>query len=446
MPPEFAGVVERALSKDPADRYPSAGDLGRAALAAAGRSAAPGPERNVARGAAAPEGTPQTAATARVEACPRTRARRTSRRPPRRRRPTRRAARASAVSRRRCRALARAGVRRAAARRRARRGPARRRRRRRATAARPRRPRRRRPRSQDAEAGRVRRIATRPNGITITNGRVWVLSGTRRHDRRRSTPRTGQLAAARQDSAGRHGASPPGFGSVWALKRHGLAAALRRADDRPSHRRCGRGSASPGSRTTSRPARARSGSSSRKTGRRDGSGESLVKIDPGLRRRRRRRSPIPGGAQSVAVGEGAVWVSNAFSSSVLRVDPGNLRNTRRSASALSRTGSRSATAPSGSPPRRDKSLVTRIDARTRKRRTISLGVRPTRVAVGGGSVWVTAEEANLLIRIDPATRKVRERDRHRQRPVRARRHQRPLRLGDAARRRRRRRAARALLP
>ena len=61
VPPEFAGVVERALSKDPADRYPSAGDLGRAALAAAGRSVAPGPERNVARGAAAPEGTPQTA-------------------------------------------------------------------------------------------------------------------------------------------------------------------------------------------------------------------------------------------------------------------------------------------------------------------------------------------------------------------------------------------------
>ena len=43
VPQEFAGVVERALSKDPADRFPSAGDLGRAALAAAGRSAAPAP-------------------------------------------------------------------------------------------------------------------------------------------------------------------------------------------------------------------------------------------------------------------------------------------------------------------------------------------------------------------------------------------------------------------
>jgi DNA-binding beta-propeller fold protein YncE len=56
VPPAFAAVVARALAKDPAERYPSAGDLGRAALAAAGAHTAPGPERTVARGAAAPEG------------------------------------------------------------------------------------------------------------------------------------------------------------------------------------------------------------------------------------------------------------------------------------------------------------------------------------------------------------------------------------------------------
>jgi len=54
VPDAFAGVVDRALAKDPADRYPSAGDLGRAALAAVGSMPAPGPERNVARGDAAP--------------------------------------------------------------------------------------------------------------------------------------------------------------------------------------------------------------------------------------------------------------------------------------------------------------------------------------------------------------------------------------------------------
>jgi predicted Ser/Thr protein kinase len=68
VPPEFRGVVARALAKDPDDRYPSAGDLGRAALAAAGRSAATGPERNVARGAAAPPGLSATSATARIPA------------------------------------------------------------------------------------------------------------------------------------------------------------------------------------------------------------------------------------------------------------------------------------------------------------------------------------------------------------------------------------------
>jgi streptogramin lyase/predicted Ser/Thr protein kinase len=56
VPASLAHVVERALAKDPDDRYPSAGDLGRAALAAVGDGPAPPPERTVARGAAAPGG------------------------------------------------------------------------------------------------------------------------------------------------------------------------------------------------------------------------------------------------------------------------------------------------------------------------------------------------------------------------------------------------------
>ena len=54
VPAPFQGLVKRALAKDPADRFPSAGDLGRAALAAAGGSVEPGGERIVARGSAAP--------------------------------------------------------------------------------------------------------------------------------------------------------------------------------------------------------------------------------------------------------------------------------------------------------------------------------------------------------------------------------------------------------
>ena len=53
VPQELDEVVIRALSKEPDDRYPSAGDLGRAALAAVGAGTVTLPERTVATGAAA---------------------------------------------------------------------------------------------------------------------------------------------------------------------------------------------------------------------------------------------------------------------------------------------------------------------------------------------------------------------------------------------------------
>ena len=54
VPEAFDAVIERALAKDPDARYPSAGDLGRAALAAAAGTAPSLQERLVAKGAAAP--------------------------------------------------------------------------------------------------------------------------------------------------------------------------------------------------------------------------------------------------------------------------------------------------------------------------------------------------------------------------------------------------------
>jgi ketosteroid isomerase-like protein len=51
---EFDRVLARALAKSPEDRYPSAGDFGRAALAIAEGRSVTEAERSVARGAAAP--------------------------------------------------------------------------------------------------------------------------------------------------------------------------------------------------------------------------------------------------------------------------------------------------------------------------------------------------------------------------------------------------------
>ena len=53
--PSLDAVIARALAKKPSDRFPSAGDLGRAALAASRGDQATVPERSVARGEAAPE-------------------------------------------------------------------------------------------------------------------------------------------------------------------------------------------------------------------------------------------------------------------------------------------------------------------------------------------------------------------------------------------------------
>ncbi|MDQ4049118.1 MAG: serine/threonine protein kinase, partial [Actinomycetota bacterium] len=52
-PPALDGVIRRAMAKAPGDRYPSAGDLGRAASAGLEGRATSEPERSIAAGAAA---------------------------------------------------------------------------------------------------------------------------------------------------------------------------------------------------------------------------------------------------------------------------------------------------------------------------------------------------------------------------------------------------------
>ena len=54
LPPRFDDVVQRAMAKQPGERFPSAGDLGKAALVAAGDLRRAGAESVVATGEAAP--------------------------------------------------------------------------------------------------------------------------------------------------------------------------------------------------------------------------------------------------------------------------------------------------------------------------------------------------------------------------------------------------------
>jgi streptogramin lyase len=108
--------------------------------------------------------------------------------------------------------------------------------------------------------------------------------------------------------------------------------------------------------------------------------------------------------QDIAVGEGALWVSNRFTRSVLRID--------------ARTGEQRLISLSGTPgglavgagavwvATTGRNTITRISPRGLDVQQITVPNTPTRVTVGGGSVWATARGAARLLRIDPVGRKV----------------------------------------
>ena len=398
VPAAFAGVVTRALAKDPADRFPSAGDLGRAVLAAAGRSNATGPERVVARGAAAPEGMAPTLPTARVsppapdaethaspdQAQTAVTARRDRSIGALARRPAVQASAALLVIAGVLVALLLGG-------------------------------------GEDAppitastapstttsapaptRAEDPRPIATRPNGITVSKNRVWVLSGS---DGKIVVLDAKTAATVRQVTIRAGGtAVATGFGSIWALK--GNTGSLLRI--RPSTgRRIGAATTVQGG----QPIVMATGQGAvwvgvRRRGMRDGSGETLVRIDPSTGAQQ--STIIPGGVQSIAVGEGAVWVTNTFSPSVVRVDADNISNHKQITVGSDPNGVAVGEGAVWVAVAGDKAIK-RINPRSLQRRTIDLPVAPTRVTVGGGSVWATAQGANTLFRIDPDRRRVRER-------------------------------------
>jgi DNA-binding beta-propeller fold protein YncE len=410
VPEEFVGLVERALSKDPDDRFPSAGDLGRAALTAAGRSAAPGPERLVARGAAAPEGTPQTAATARVRlpahegethVSPqddgdrggrggggdrtnvlRDRGRDGGAIAALTRHPLALGGGALAVAAGVLAAFLLAGGEPGT-------GPPA------ATTATPPPPP---PRFIPARAEKPIGGFRRPNSITIARKRVFVLSAktgeivvldakTGEQERRLTIDKGGSAVAA-------------GFNSIWALKSN--TGALMRLRDRPPFQRVGQTLTI---RFPGRPLSLATGEHGVWVGvrkrvadsLRDGTGELIVKVDP----TNGAQDPIPiyGGVESVAVAARAVWVTNRFTNTVSRVDvrdPTQITTYKAGTSPKGVAVDHRAVWVAATA---DDAIV-RIDLRTHRRTRIRVGVSPTFVAVGGDSVWATAQDANRLIRIE----------------------------------------------
>ena len=367
LPPALDDVIARAMAKRAGDRYPSAGDLGRAALAAAGLQAAGERERVVGTGAAAPDEVPTATASGPAPSPARDA-------PPRGggRRPL--AALAAALA---------ALVRRRRGAQHGERGTTRRRRR---------------PPSRHRHRCKLETVASvgrRPNSLAVGDGSVFVTN----YRNRRITLLDERTGEARQGSAigvgGRDVAT--GLGAAW------VAVSRRRRRSSSSTRR--RASGSHGSRCraarrASRSARTRSGSGSARWS--EDVPDTLVRIDPRTRKiawhlpdgrgrplarrhAQRRlggapaqprglalRSRLPQLTRRVAVGEtplgaaaygaGAIWVTS---------------------------------------PQED--TVARIDDRTGAKVSSGVGRRPTGIAARGDQIWVTSYIDHTIRRIDPET-------------------------------------------
>ena len=374
LPPELDPVIQRALAKRPEDRYPSAGDLARAASAALEGSPISQPERLVAAGEAAPlEG---STVSATIPALPRRRYRAGARR---------RfwlvvggvAATAAAAfgaanligSDDDGAALQTGSATTPAA-------PA-------AGAE---------PRPSPDPALRVTRTAPvgyRPNAVALAGGYVWVASfedGVIRLRRptldHRTTVHSGKGT----------GAVATGFGSVWIS--YGPGRSIERLDPRTGkplvptlalpHRSqalaVGAGAVwsaglAPATIVRITPdGRAVNGSLPVEAHSLAARGNRLWAVGEGTRRLYEidarslgvvRRIVLGANADGVAVGAGAVWVANAGDDTVLRYDP-----------------------------------------RTRSRHLISVPDGPSKIVVRGNSVWVTSRESDHLSRIDARTRRV----------------------------------------
>jgi YVTN family beta-propeller protein len=343
-PAALDGVIERALAKDPADRYPSAGDLARAATAAVAGTAVTEPERTVAAGEAA-----AAAPTRRL------------RTPSRGRRPRSARLWIAAAAVLALAALAGAAVALIGG------------------------------DDSPAVAGQTP-VGDSPVGVTVGEGSVWV---TNRGDDTvtRIDADTGQVVG----DPIHVGDSPAGIrvgdGYVWVANQ---------ADDTVSRIDPDSGS------VVGKPTRVGRRPAGLKTGAgyvwvANVTADTVNRLDPSSAAVVDGPIHVGRGPAGVAVGEGSVWVANSADGTVTRIAPGSgdvvgdpIRVGARPRGITTGEGSVwVANALDGSVSRIDPLSPRSVAAATR------VGKRPAGIATGDGFVWVANELDGTVSRIDP---------------------------------------------
>jgi len=369
VPASFDPVLARAMAKDPDDRFPSAGDFGRAALAAAGQPVAPAPERVVAVGEAAPGDSQETVVS--PDQAPTVLA--SSESPTRRLWPW-----ALAVVPIAGLALIAAlalggggdgggdGATTAKST---------------STAT-----------TTPAPTAAIKTIVLRgrPNNIVLANGKAWVVrSGNARlavidaktGKREPYSPRVGNPTG-----------EAAGFGKLWVINQDAPSLV---PIGLTSHRQEGQAVPLP---AQGRAVAVAAASNSMWVGVR-GSPGLLLRIDPKNRTGPAKTIGLDDGLQNIAVGGGAVWVIARRANTVTRMDiaSGAQRPIFVGEKPFGIAYGRGAVWVTNN----GDDTVTRIDSGSLNTLTIPVGRGPEGIAVGAGAVWVANSIASTITRIDP---------------------------------------------
>ncbi len=383
VPAALDAVIERALAKQPDDRYPSAGDLARAARAAAAGRRPPADERLVARGAAAPTeaetvsaARPETITAVRPE--PETVAlRRSGRRPV-----LLAGALAAIVAAGAFAVIALGGGEEGAPRSGATPTPT--------------------PTAAPAAALHVARqitVGTRPNVVAVAKGNVFV--GSFREPRMRIiSERTGRVRGYAPSIGTGVADAVVTPAVVWlAISRQNRLVGLDAATGRPA------GSAIA---LSGHPTSVAAGNGALWVGLIAPAADApdqLVQIDPRTRGVVR-TVPVPFGISAIATSPGAVWLLNRRRARLQRLSPGTgqiVRTLRvgshRGEDMVYRDGALWMTNP-------EDDAVYKVLTATGAVIPISVGSRPRKLAIGGDRIYVTSYNSSDLREIDARSSRV----------------------------------------